>query len=75
MDPMQCYAEMTDAMNGGDRTTARERALSLQGWLDRGGFCPPGRSQAEVRSSIADVLRRTGDAGDERPGTDEGGDA
>lgn len=67
MDPIQCYAEMNEAMNDGDGTTAR--ALSLQAWLDRGGFSPPGHSEAEVRAALADVLRRTAGLNEE-----EGGD-
>jgi len=69
MDPTQRYAEMNEAMNDGEWTTARERALSLQGWLDRGGFYPPGHSEAEVRAALADVLHRTAELDDE-----EGGD-
>ena len=69
MDPTQCYREMNEAMNDGDGPTARERALSLQGWLDRGGFLPPGLTEAEVRAALADVLRRTTGLADE-----EGGD-
>ena len=59
MDPTQCYLEMYEAMRQGDLTTARERALALKDWLDRGGFSPPNYSSTEVRSYLAGVLRRT----------------
>ena len=52
MDPTQCYLEMIAAMQAGDRATAREHALALREWLDRGGFSPP-------NSTLANVLRRT----------------
>ena len=69
MDPTQCYREMNETTHDGDGTTARERALSLQGWLTRGGFSPPGHSEAEVRAALADVLHRTAELADK-----EGGD-
>lgn len=59
MDPTQCYLEMYEAMRTGDLHTARERALALREWLDRGGFPPPNYSLTEVRSYLANVLRRT----------------
>ena len=59
MDPTQCYLEMIAAMQAGDRATAREHALALRDWLDRGGFSPPNCSPREVRSTLANVLRRT----------------
>lgn len=59
MDPTQCYLEMYEAMRHGDLATARERALALKSWLDRGGFYPPNYSSTEVRSYLANVLRRT----------------
>ena len=59
MDPTQCYLEMYAAMQAGDFVTARERALALREWLDRGGFYPPTYSQTEVRAYLASVLRRT----------------
>ncbi len=59
MDPTQCYLEMFAAMREGDLFTARERAVALRDWLDRGGFSPPNYSPTEVRAYLAGVLRRT----------------
>lgn len=59
MDPTQCYLEMFTAMNERDFSTARERALALRDWLDKGGFSPPNYSPIEVRAYLASVLRRT----------------
>jgi hypothetical protein len=59
MDPKQCYLEMLEAMEAGDLATARERALDLQNWLNRGGFPPPNFSIAEVEASLANVLEQT----------------
>ncbi len=59
MDPTQCYLEMYEAMKAGDLHTAREQALALRDWLDRGGFSPPNYSPTEVRAYLASVLRRT----------------
>lgn len=70
MDPTQCYLEMFAAMRDGDFATARERALALRDWLDRGGFSPPNYSPTEVRAYLANVLRRTAgraDTEDETP--------
>lgn len=59
MDPTQCYLEMYEAMKKGDLAAARERALALKEWLDRGGFYPPNYTESEVRGYLANVLRRT----------------
>jgi hypothetical protein len=59
MDPTQCYLEMLTAMNERDFATARERALALHDWLNKGGFSPPNYSPVEVRAYLASVLRRT----------------
>ena len=70
MDPTQCYLEMFAAMRDGDLATARERALALRDWLDRGGFSPPNSNPTEVRAYLASVLRRTAglaDTEDETP--------
>lgn len=69
MDPTQCYLEMFEAMKAGDFATARERALDLKEWLDRGGFYPPNYTGTEVRGYLANVLRRT--AGLREPGEEE----
>lgn len=59
MDPTQCYLEMFTAMRDGDFVAARERALALRDWLERGGFYPADFSQSEVRSSLAGILCHT----------------
>lgn len=59
MDPTECYLEMYEAMKVKDFATARERAVALRAWLDRGGFYPPRYSQTEVDAYLANVLRRT----------------
>ena len=58
MDPSQCYREMFDAMQDGDLATARDRALDLRNWLERGGFYPPGFAETEVLDSVGEVLLR-----------------
>lgn len=67
MDPTQCYLEMFAAMQQGDYVTARERALALEQWLGRGGFSPPNYCPTEVRSYLANVLRRTAGLQGENP--------
>lgn len=59
MDPTTCYLEMYEAMRDGDHETARERALALREWLDKGGFYPPRYTRTEVNAYLANVLRRT----------------
>ena len=38
MDPTACYRDMLTSLQDGDNEAAREHALNLQGWLNRGGF-------------------------------------
>lgn len=59
MDPTACYLDMYAAMKRKDFEAARESALALKAWLDRGGFFPPSYTQAEVKGYLANVLRRT----------------
>jgi hypothetical protein len=59
LDPTTCYAEMLTLMPDGDSAAAREHALNLQHWLNRGGFCPKGHSLAEVKSQLSRALRVT----------------
>jgi len=59
LDPTTCYTEMLTLMRDGDSAAAREHALNLQQWLNRGGFCPQGHSLAEVNSQLARALRVT----------------
>lgn len=40
MDPNACYSSMIDAMNEGNRGLAKEYAIDLRNWLERGGFKP-----------------------------------
>ena len=63
MDPTTCYLEMYEAMRDGDHETARERAVALMEWFDRGGFYPPRYSQVEVDAYVRNVLRRTAHLG------------
>ncbi len=59
MDPTACYLDMYAAMNRKDFEAARELALALKEWLDRGGFYPPNYTAIEVKGYLASVLRRT----------------
>ena len=59
MDPNATYLEMYAAMKDGDHETAREFALALRDWLERGGFWPQNYTVTEVRGYLANVLRRT----------------
>lgn len=59
MDPTQCYLEMCDAMQEGNLATARERALDLREWLERGDFYPPDFSESEIHDYLGAVLLRT----------------
>ena len=40
MDPQAAWDELQDAIRRNDREITRERAVSLMGWLARGGFPP-----------------------------------
>lgn len=59
MDPTACYREMLASLHDNDLDVAREHALNLKGWLNRGGFCPQGQNLVEVRALLARVLRLT----------------
>ena len=59
MDPETCYLEMIEAMNAADHRSAREKALELSGWFDKGGFYPPNHRKAEIDETLASVLRKT----------------
>ena len=59
MDPTACYLEMLLSMQNGDFETAREHALILKRWLDRGGFYPQDENMLEVQGHLARVLRIT----------------
>jgi len=50
---------MLTLMRDGDSAAAREHAMNLQHWLNRGGFCPQGYSLTEVKGQLARVLRVT----------------
>ena len=55
MDPQATWDELQDAIRSNDLEITRERALSLMGWLARGGF-PPVTSADPVMD--ADVHRQ-----------------
>lgn len=59
MDPTTCYFQMYEAMRDGDHEAAREKALALREWLDKGGFYPLRYAKTEVDAYLANVLRRT----------------
>jgi len=40
MDPQATWDELQDAIRSNDLEITRERAVSLMGWLARGGFPP-----------------------------------
>lgn len=56
MDPNQTYHDMIAAHQGGDQANARELALALKGWFDRGGFCPAGQAREAIDTAIAEIL-------------------
>ena len=59
MDPTTCYREMLASLEDDDLEAAREHALNLQHWLNRGGFCPPDHNILEVKGQLTRVLRNT----------------
>ena len=59
MDPTACYLKMILSMQESDFETAREYALNLKRWLDRGGFYPQEENLLEVQGHLARVLRIT----------------
>jgi hypothetical protein len=63
MDPTICYQEMLAAYQNEEWETARDRALALKEWLDRGGFHPDDDTKNEVRRRIAEILRQTAHLG------------
>lgn len=67
MDPNVCYQEMCEAVEEADRlfAIARQRALALQGWLAKGGFCPAEVPESVVRAVIHQVFLRTEGGDDE----------
>lgn len=67
MDPNVCYQEMCDAIEEVDclLVLARERAISLHDWLNKGGCYPGGVAESEVRIVINQVFMRTEEADDE----------
>ncbi len=59
MDPTACYREMLASLQDNEVEAAREHALNLKRWLDRGGFCPQGQSLEDVTARLIEVLRNT----------------
>ena len=57
MDPTTCYQTMIAAKRSGDYATAREYALILRAWIDRGGFYPRSIDQDEVDVQIRKLLK------------------
>lgn len=60
MDPTVTYLAMFEAMRDENFTEAREHALNLKEWLDKGGFYPQFYTELEVNAYLKSVLRRTG---------------
>lgn len=65
MDPDRCYADMLHDFNLYEYETAREHALALRQWLDRGGFYPRYTPRPEVDAWLAHVLHKTRNFGRE----------
>ena len=59
MEPTTCYRDMLASLQDGDIEAAREHALNLRRWLNRGGFCPQGQNIVAVISQLDRVLRMT----------------
>ncbi len=59
MDPTACHRDMLRSLQDGDNDAAREHAMNLQRWLNRGGFCPHGQNIIAVKAELAQVLRMT----------------
>jgi hypothetical protein len=59
MDPAQTFNDMFAAMRDGNEEEAREHALNLKQWLDKGGCVPYNISGTEFVSYTLSVLRRT----------------
>jgi hypothetical protein len=59
MDPNITYMAMFNSMSIGEFVMARIHATNLKEWLDKGGFYPTNYTEVEVKSYLANVLRRT----------------
>ena len=59
MNPTACYCEILVSLEDGDLEAAREHALNLKRWLDRGGFCPQGQNIVDVNRRLTEVLHMT----------------
>ena len=59
MDPDRLYWETHMYMKDGLYEQARNAAIELRNWLDKGGFYPLFYSHQEVNNYLASVLRRT----------------
>ncbi len=59
MDPNEAYRGMFNSMSMGAFIMARQHAINLKEWLDKGGFYPETYTKEEVDGYIANVLRRT----------------
>lgn len=58
MDPNAAYREMCEFVNINDMASAREKAIQLKDWLDRGGFYPVYCLKSDVDHYIQNILRR-----------------
>ena len=59
MDPDTTWREMCEHMEHAEWLEARDCALALHAWLQKGGFFPQGIPPLGVRSYVNSVLRRT----------------
>jgi len=59
MDSDEAYRTMMIAFKSGDHETAREIAVQLRAWIDRGGFYPAVHTETTIDHSIRHVMDRT----------------
>lgn len=48
MDPNACWARLVSALEEGDGGEAKDAAVDLAEWIDKGGFVPHGLAVAMV---------------------------
>lgn len=61
MDPQATYLLCLGALGAGEFDDAREYALNLLEWLDKGGFPPTGMGQQFARAMLAQILATCAD--------------
>ena len=64
MDPTICHYEMVEAMVDDNLSVAKERAISLKEWLDKGGYPPIGYRRKTIEDYILFVFRKTQSLGE-----------